>query len=219
MKQNGKILAKYKKTQSKHVKNLQDKFEEQRSARRRAQERREMMDECHVIPDIVYNAKQEKIMRKTATYGVVALFKAVAKHQMDIKRSFDGIDAENDVLQKQTMKIEQRSTDRLLSSLNEASSKKGQLIQTPNPLKRRRLNDKSSKLPRHLQSVLVDKNEETDSNETESDSDIDQSGHKQKSNEWSVLNENMIFESNKSHKQEIMDQDSEFDDDFEDDSS
>merc|ERR1712032_1211628 len=98
---------------------------------------------CHVVPDITYNAKQERIMRKTATYGVVALFKAVAKHQMDIKRSFEGIDEENDVLQRKTMHIEQQSTDRLISSLNEASTsqkRKGAMIQTPNLRKRRRLN-------------------------------------------------------------------------------
>merc|ERR1719361_1028677 len=108
MENNGKILAKYKKKTSKHAKVLQAKFDKQRETRQRAQERRQMMNEAHVVPDIVYNAREEKIMRKTATYGVVALFKAVAKHQMDIKRSFDGIDADNDILQKKTMQIEQR---------------------------------------------------------------------------------------------------------------
>jgi len=173
-------------------------------------ERRDMMNECHVVPDITYNAKQERIMRKTATYGVVALFKAVAKHQMDIKRSFEGIDEENDVLQRKTMRIEQQSTDRLISSLNEASTsqkRKGAMIQTPNLRKRRRLNTFNAQ-----QKDALDSDSSNDSVAFGDD-------NKEENKQWSVLNENMIFESSKSHKQSTMDGDSEFDDDFEDDSN
>ena len=214
---NGKILAKYKKTQSKHVKDLQNKFDEQREARKRAQERREMMDECHIIPDITYNGKSEKRMKKIATFGVVALFKAVAKHQRDLKRSLDEIDSDDDILQKKTMRIEHESTKRLLSSLNESSSNQ-QLIETPNPHnienkhKKRKLNNhnngKQNKLPKHLQSILLDSDESDDS-----DIDIDDDQNKKsKPKQWRVLDEDLMFKGDAKTKQQILDQDSEFED-------
>lgn len=210
---NGKILAKYKKTQPKHVKDLQNKYEEQREARKRAQERREMMDECHVIPDITYHGRQEKKMKKIATFGVVALFKAVAKHQRDLKRSLDEIDSDDDILQKKTMRIEHESTKRLLSSLNDSSSNQ-QLIETPNPhnienkRKKRKLNNqnngKQKKLPKHLQSILLD---------SDQDSDIDDDqNEKSKQKQWSVLDEDLMLKNNDKTKQDIVDQDSEFED-------
>eukprot|EP01084_Bolivina_argentea_P030070 55764_1 len=215
---NGKILAKYKKQTSKQTKDLQQKHEDQRTARKRAQERREMMDESHVMPKIEYNAKQERVMRKTATFGVVALFKAIAKHQRDIKRSLDGINVEDDVLQKKTMKIEQESTKRLMHSLNEASSKHAHtaFIQTPNARKRRRLNDGKHKMPKHLQSVLVDKRKNTYNDSSESDSDFDDKKSKNTSKQWSVLDENMMIADTPKTKREIMDEDSEFEDFLED---
>ena len=219
--------------------NLQNKLEDQRAARKRAQDRREMMDECHVIPDITYNAKQEKMMKKAATFGVVALFKAVAKHQRDLKRSFDEIDSDDDVLQKKTMRIEQNSTNRLISTLNESSSNQ-QMIETPNPfkkrinnkIKKRKLNDGQSKLPKHLQSILLDKNtkkddidfledsDDGDIDESDMDSDIDSDtdhdDDNKKSKQWRVLDDDDVmidgYKSNKS-RQDIMDGDSEFEDD------
>eukprot|EP01084_Bolivina_argentea_P083352 150912_1 len=157
---NGKILAKYHKQPSKKKKQLEAKHEEQRMARRRAQERREMMNENHLKPNITYNAKKEKIMRKTATYGVVALFKAVAKHQRDLKRSLDEIDEDDDILEKKRMKIEQKSTNKLLFSLNESSLNANtdqlQLIETH---KRRKVKHK----------IYKHNNDTNDNNDSDSD--------------------------------------------------
>merc|ERR1712129_464516 len=169
-------------------------------------------------PDVSFNAKNEQTMRRAATFGCVALFKAVAKHQRDLKRSLQSVDVDMDVLQKRTMRIEQQSTQRLVDELHNPAKHKMRgaisMLETPNPLKRRRLNEKQNKkqngnVPKHLESVLMDNDNDSEEKEKET-----------KAKAWRVLDDDLVFNADKTGNDRVdaMAGDDEFDDAFEDDS-
>ena len=209
---NGKILSKYKKTRTKHMAKLEQKHMEQKAALKRAKDRREMMDEVWIKPNLTTAAKHEQVMRRAATYGCVALFKAVAKHQRDLKRSLEAVDVDMDVLQKRTMRIEQRSTQKLVDSLHDPATHRlhDAMVETPNPLKRRRLT-----VPKHLQSVLMDQ----ESGDEDEDEDVEPASSNS-AKPWRVLDADLVLNADKTGNDRVdaMEGDSELDEAFENDS-
>merc|ERR1719204_2708390 len=100
---------------------LEQRHDKQKAEMRKAKMKKWRLDEACYRPDVLTNAVHEQVMRRAATYGCVALFKAVAKHQRDLKASLEAVDEEMDVLQRRTLRIEEQATRKLDDDLNLAS--------------------------------------------------------------------------------------------------
>mmetsp|Transcript_29541 Transcript_29541/g.36201 ORF Transcript_29541/g.36201 Transcript_29541/m.36201 type:complete len:249 (+) Transcript_29541:27-773(+) len=125
---NSAILCKYN---SKKIDLMEQKRIELKNQRKKAFQRKEILNLNHEIPLQNNNIINEKILKNIATKGVVTLFNALVKHQNSIKKSLGNIDNDKDILNKKAMNLEDKNTQNLLDSLKN-DYKKTKLIKINN---------------------------------------------------------------------------------------
>ena len=179
---NATILSKYHDNRLDTVRN---DIEKKKKERQRAYERKEMRDENYTLPTAATNAKYEKLLRDIATRGVVTLFNAIPKHQKQLKKNLENVNTENDMYKHKTIKIEQKSRNKLIKSLNKSGKEKFEINNNSNapPKKKRRIINNSNASPMYLQSILMDDNNDNRSdNKNDSSVEIDTNQNYQSDN-------------------------------------